>query len=628
MIEQKIRQSLVVDRVIPEYVREEFPRFAEFIREYYRWLDQDGNTGDMLAKFLSNKDIQTVDSEDHAFFILNTFLNSIPKNLEIDYKLLVQNIKSFYSERGTEDSIKTFFYLLSEARKPNSVVIDFPGLEDALVGKVIYGSNSGSKATILSATRISPSSSYVTITIQYSTEVDHRGRFLTSSDTISIDGQSYRISVEDFNVNVFYPKDHILRASDGDYGREYRCRIKFAQGEYVDYTNKSFTTSSGSMGRIQRQSSILGRRDGYEYYELTLGFTKTTTWELTETIDIEGSQITPVPVFTGVEVVDGGIQYSSGERFNIKTDSGQIVGSVGVTGTCKCRVKYYDVIYGGSGYQLYDRFQLRYSDGLYGAGYVSSLTAGSINELRLEFTRENSDEYPEVVFDSGNQSAQIYLFGDQIGAIKAVSLEDVGFDVSENSFVDLPTKPFPLRTANLRLSRGTLYRTVLSPKTERGTLSSFHRLQDNFYWQDFSYVLRFNRSFDFNQHFDLFKTVAHPAGTKVFFEHRRSASGAPDIDLRTQLYQNIKLYQERTTSKTIGELAYDEIGSQSRLKDVITLMVFPTNGYVRENNKRAVFDSMLHFQPSMTIDELSDLHSTHKYTCTIDVHPVYVQQTI
>ena len=626
MIEQKIRQSLVVDRVIPEYVRDEFPRFVEFIRAYYRWLDSDGNTNDMLAKFLANKDVQTVSSDDHAFFILNTFLSSIPKTLDVDYKLLVQNIKSFYSEKGTEDSIKAFFYLLSESRKPNSIVIEFVGYEDLLIGLDAYGINSGAKATILNAVRVSPSSTYVTLTVQYSTEPAYKGRFFTSVDEIQIGDQQYPIAVEDFNVNVFYPKDYILRASDGEYSREYRCRIKFPAGEYVDYTNKSFESSSGSIGRVQRQSSTVGSRSGFDYYELVLNFTKPTVWALDEILHIGDSVIHPVPLFTGVEVIDGGLQYQPGDTFNI-TDGSELLGTVTIKTTCKCRVKYYTINNGGTGYQLYERFSLRYSDGLYGTGYVSEVNAGVISKIHLEFTRDLSDEYPIIEFDSGNQTADIYLYGDFIGAVKTAIVDDVGFDVGIDAYVDIPNKPFPLRTANLQLARGTLYRTRLDPKSERGTLSSYYRLQDNFYWQDYSYVLQFNRSFNFNEHFDLFKKTVHPAGTKAFFEYRRAGSGAPDLVARIGWREKFsKIQQEKISSKTIGDVAYEAIEGYERIKDLTPLLtnVFP--GYFRENNKIATLDDHLYFPyVGMTIAELDNNVTLHKYTCTIDVHPLYVQ---
>jgi len=210
MIEQKLNPSLIIERTIPDYVVDEFPKFVSFIRAYYKFLEQDDQTIGRLNKFLSNMDIHTVTDSDAQYRILSMFMESIPKNLEMDYSLLVQNIRKFYSSKGSEGSIKTFLYLMSEARKPNSITIAYTGDVDLLVGQTITGTSSGAIATIIRASRVSGSSQYVVAQVSYTSGK----KFFISTDQVKLtDGTTYDVYVEDFNVQLFYPKNVCLMGS-------------------------------------------------------------------------------------------------------------------------------------------------------------------------------------------------------------------------------------------------------------------------------------------------------------------------------------------------------------------------------------------------------------------------------
>lgn len=617
MIEQRIKQSIVLDRTIPDYVGEEFPRFVEFVRAYYRFLESDGNTVDYLNKFLANKDIFTVSSEDHKYFILNTFMDSIPKNLELEYKTLILNIRQFYSERGTEESIKTFFYLLSESKKPYKVVVLWDGDEDHLIGEEIFGSNSGSRATIIRSNRVTPSSKYVVLTLEYSTDPIYSKRFFTSSDEIHLsDGTVLDIEVEDFQVELFYPRNYILRASDGVYEREYRCRFRLPEGRYRSFTNKQFTTSSGSVGRVDKQSYALKTNGGYDFYEMTLSFSVMRGWSQTETMEIEGELIDLVPVVVDVTIETPGQGYVVGQSFRVLSASGEHVATLVVDEVCVCRVTALEVQNGGSGYSYGDKFRFRYSDGLFGSGYVDGVSAGTISSLHLEISRKGSSEIPTIEFLNGNQTAVVYPISKKLSGIERIRIEDVGFSVGVDSNVEIPDQPYPYGNASLRVHTGYLFRTNPSFKDDRGELSSYFRLQDNYYWQDFSYDIRFNKPTKVADIDELFKKTVHPAGFKYFYTYRRSEETVDgDNTIKGVETEKFIKIHERMGNVVVRDYAYEQIGTIPRIKDTNPFYTFMHPLNVRETPKKYVVDNYMYFPNGLTtIDELSDGHSLHKYT--------------
>jgi hypothetical protein len=73
--------SLLINRQVPEFVREEYPVFISFLEAYYEFLENKQGTkkNDLLTKAKELKDISDVDIsiEDFEEQFLNTYLNKI-----------------------------------------------------------------------------------------------------------------------------------------------------------------------------------------------------------------------------------------------------------------------------------------------------------------------------------------------------------------------------------------------------------------------------------------------------------------------------------------------------------------------------------------------------------------------
>ena len=96
---------------LPGFVSSEYPMFQRFLEAYYEWLSEPGNPHYTVQKLLESQDVDT--SVDLYLQHLEAeFLSQIPKDIEVDKKTLIKNIRSFYASKGTEKSYQFLFNIL------------------------------------------------------------------------------------------------------------------------------------------------------------------------------------------------------------------------------------------------------------------------------------------------------------------------------------------------------------------------------------------------------------------------------------------------------------------------------------------------------------------------------------
>ena len=114
MLEQKV--SLLINRQVPEFVRDEYPTFIRFLEAYYEFLEnkQTGKNNDLNVKskdlrYLSDVDYSIGQFEDSFF---NTFADLLPKDVQVDKAFLIKQLLPFYLAKGNEKSFKLLFRML------------------------------------------------------------------------------------------------------------------------------------------------------------------------------------------------------------------------------------------------------------------------------------------------------------------------------------------------------------------------------------------------------------------------------------------------------------------------------------------------------------------------------------
>ena len=108
--------SILINRQVPEFVREEHPLFITFLEAYYEFLEQKqtGELNDLTQKakdlrYLSDVDYSLNEFEDSFF---NTYASLLPKDVSVDKEFLIKNVLPLYLAKGNEASFKLLFRML------------------------------------------------------------------------------------------------------------------------------------------------------------------------------------------------------------------------------------------------------------------------------------------------------------------------------------------------------------------------------------------------------------------------------------------------------------------------------------------------------------------------------------
>jgi len=108
--------SILINRQVPEFVRDEYPLFITFLEAYYEFLEQKqtGELNDLTQqaknlRYISDVDA-SIDQFESSFF--NTYASSLPRDSAVDKEFLIKNVLPLYLAKGNEAAFKLLFRLL------------------------------------------------------------------------------------------------------------------------------------------------------------------------------------------------------------------------------------------------------------------------------------------------------------------------------------------------------------------------------------------------------------------------------------------------------------------------------------------------------------------------------------
>ena len=117
--------STQIEREIPQFIRMEYPNFVSFIKYYYEWLEQSGKPYHYIANILDFSDIDETSLQFLEYFGKN-FLASLPDIIydQNNIATLVKNIIQYYSARGSEKAFEFLFRIFEYKNSTNEDYID------------------------------------------------------------------------------------------------------------------------------------------------------------------------------------------------------------------------------------------------------------------------------------------------------------------------------------------------------------------------------------------------------------------------------------------------------------------------------------------------------------------------
>jgi len=129
--QDKLLTSLLVEKQVPEFVRDEHPLFITFLEAYYEFLENEQGTqnNDLTTESKKLRLVQDIDSSLQSFEdnFLNTFANLVPKSTTASKEFLIKNVLPLYLAKGSERSFKLAFRLIfgvdAEIESPGDQVL-------------------------------------------------------------------------------------------------------------------------------------------------------------------------------------------------------------------------------------------------------------------------------------------------------------------------------------------------------------------------------------------------------------------------------------------------------------------------------------------------------------------------
>lgn len=113
-----LKTSILVNRQVPEFVRDEYPKFVTFLEAYYEFLEAQANTAtssnNLITTAKSLRNIADVDDSLEQFEknFYNTYASLVPLEVQSNKALLFKQLLPLYRTKGSENSFKLLFQLV------------------------------------------------------------------------------------------------------------------------------------------------------------------------------------------------------------------------------------------------------------------------------------------------------------------------------------------------------------------------------------------------------------------------------------------------------------------------------------------------------------------------------------
>ena len=530
--------SPLVEQQFPEYIRENGPRFVAFMEAYYEYMEQTGKAGHAIRTLNDNQDIDRTVVEFVEYF-RREFALSIPKSALADKRLIVKHIREFYRSRGSQKSFKFLFHILFGTE----VDFYYPG-EDILRtsdGRWI-------RETILTVEKQSGDINLLDGRIVTGQTSGAIGRIQNIVTILNLGIEVFKLTIESV-TGQFIDKELV---TDG-FGN--LVRVKADIGGIVTQT----ISDGGAFNRRDDSLELVGQTSG------SIAQAKVTKIEnstgLTFTISKGGSGYR-----TGINsIFDIGspgtqspslsvVSLSNTSQISIFTDLINSVKNVVLNGnlpTSNVGLSFSSL--GSNSTTLSSNLASATIYSIIGAKLAQgSVLVGSINAISILSPGRNYTSVPTVTVTDQDVASQgivgqngrfqgqdaVIVANFAPGTITEIEVtsnaEDADFILGET--VDLINKRTDvLDTITADTSTIGIPRHVLSTVKDgtssvltvtgiqklagrylgtKGFLSWNNRIQDNYYYQEFSYVLKSPNLVDVYR--DVVQNVLHVSGTKMF----------------------------------------------------------------------------------------------------------------
>jgi hypothetical protein len=377
-------------------------------------------------------------------------------------------------------------------------------------------------------------------------------------------------------VDVFYPYETVLKASDGVWDQPVSLRIEVVSGNPEDINNRFLTlqknnlTYTTAIQRVKKLTDTL--------YEVFIGREFLAPYELNDTVTVSDSNSIIFigvirPTTTGYSVVYPGLNFKVGTVFNVSYGAGTgtlvRVTEIDSNGGIK-KVKFLNY-----GYGYTDPITISLISSATSAfplpattAVIGSSTGGTIDSLLIQKPYSGVD--PNRYFLTDYVLDDLYI-ADVVLAVSSVNT------VTSNTTIRINEEG--AEVAAITFTMGPIARYPGQYISSRGFLSESEvRLQDGGLYQPFAY--RLNTSLDITKFYSIVKELLNPAGTRMFnnriLEYKANIKPSLNVSVGTTQFAIIRAgsivtiddnaVAARSLTLSSNTIATDNVSLQSNLE--------------------------------------------------------------
>jgi hypothetical protein len=507
-VDQKL-STFIADQV-PDFVKEEGPKFEAFIRAYYEFLEREGNPHVESKTLLEYQDLDTT-IDKYLEFLKREIFHTLPDNITADKKHAAKLITELYRSKGSKKSYQFLFRILFDeeidiyfpgdfilrasygnwVQETSIRVIALSGSHTLAYGKVITGQTSGARGRVHR--------------IELKTEFGVKIAQMFLKDILGTFEDDETVITEDSALSgKLFNDTGVLNAVSIQFaGRAHRV------GDLVDFTATTGVNANGFVSAVDDASAVTFLiTEGGQGYRTNSIITiiasvgedaafSIDTISNTEVISYNTDTINPmssVRLNAGVNWVTGGTN-TAAVSANLATANiaSAIATSLAFTNLTVGTINSISTTNFGSGYSQVPTVKVVDTE-VRNVNIISDISIGGIKGNNAVITAVNSP-----------------------GALSAVIVNNGGTNYSK----------FEVITIENKISSGTTNATgaaIVSATVNhtgryldtRSWLSWDSKLQDGLFYQEFSYVIRSTNLI--KSYRRAVNDILHPSGTKLFGE--------------------------------------------------------------------------------------------------------------
>lgn len=497
----KLKQSIAVQRQIPEHIRENYPVFVEFVKLYYEFLE------DTQATKLET--IRDVDTTLDSF--IDNFKSEVAKNMPIDLssdrRLLLKHLREFYLSRGSEASYKFLFRTLFN----KEASLFYPSTQILRVSDGKWKQD-------------------ISIFVELNAESLANIWDITEADINGLAGKFFTITSGNKTIQAY--AEQVLRYNEKIFEvfiqRDYANDI--VVGATLSYDDALYGNFGGTIIPCPAKVSIYKQGKGFKVGQLYALKTN-----LGRGCIIKVTKVDTVGAIKAIQIIRFGLDYQS-TFYSYLSSKDEVAYEY---------VHPVELAIGSPGNPAtppgYTNGQPSYTEphgGFIDWGFAS----------RQEYFYYDTDI---PVGSPDRRSDRYYADPSYVG------------DVVQQFYTDQVGKIMDEDLAIIQIDLGAVARYPGYYQKADGFLSDEIYLHDGHYYQSFSYVIRVEE--ELRRYADIIKALVHPAGMKSFSEYNiikeiEVSASTPILSQILQFTDTTFGMDDRGYGYDAWQMEYDEIG--------------------------------------------------------------------